>query len=379
MGSETVLSLVLLICAGLAGRSFLALSSIRLGFSPDGIITATLIPYSSADAAHLSVSYDKIVARLATAPGIVSVGASQALPFGTSNWMTSFQIVGQPPELSRTVTSYGRVAGDYFGTMRIGLIAGRYLTGKDQFNSPHVAVVNEAFVARFLHSQNPLGKQLAIWDAEPPYEIVGVVANTTQRRIEAAPEPAIYLPYAQHPQGSIALVVGTAGNAAGMANLIRHEISAVDSNMRVQSLTTMNNLLSSYLAVPRYSSILLTAFAIFAAFISGLGIYAVTSHRAIQRRPEIGVRIALGAAPASIVRLVLIECITITACAIVVGLGSSILISKFMRGLIYGIPVIDPVTFIAAPVLILIISTAAAYSPARRASHADPLQALRSE
>lgn len=379
MGSETVLSLILLICAGLAGRSFLALSSIHLGFSPDNVVTANLIPYSSGDTAHLSATYDEIVTRLATTPGVVSVGASQALPLGTSNWMTSFQVVGQAPELSQTVTSYGRVAGDYFGTMRIGLIAGRYLTAKDRLDSPHVAVVNEAFVARFLHSQNPLGKQLAIWDADPPYEIVGVVANATQRRLEAAAEPLVYLPYSQHPQGSIALVVGTTGNAVNMAGVIRHEINAVDSSMRIQSLTTMDNLLSSYLAVPRYSSLILTAFAIFAAFISGLGIYAVTSHRTIQRRPEIGVRIALGAAPASIIRLVLVECITITACAIAVGLGFSILISKFMRGIIYGISMIDSVTFIVAPLLILIISTAAAYSPARRASHADPLQSLRSE
>ncbi|HKV41693.1 MAG TPA: ABC transporter permease, partial [Blastocatellia bacterium] len=356
MGGETVLSLILLIGAGLAVRSFLALSSVRLGFSPEGVVTANLVPYSSRDSAKLSITYDEIVARLMSSPDVAAAGASQALPLSASTWVTSFQITDKPAGPSPTIANYGRVAGDYFGAMRIGLVQGRYLNSGDRLNSPHVAVVNEAFVARYFQRENPIGKQLAIWDSDAPYEIVGVVTNTTQRRLEVSPDPAFYIPYAQHPEGSMALVVRAKGDPAALSGLIRREVAAVAPSMRILAQTTFDNLLSSYLAGARYSSLLLTAFAIFAACIAGLGIYAITSHRVVQRRPEIGVRMALGAAPASVVRLVIFECISVTGCAIAAGMGLAALLSRFMGGLLYGVPPIDPITFIAAPALILIVS-----------------------
>jgi putative ABC transport system permease protein len=378
MGSEIVLSLVMFIGAGLAVRSFVALSSVRLGFSPDRVLTANLVP-TGTDPAQLSITYDNILSRLGAVPGINSAGASQALPFGASNWMTSFAIVGQATEANRPVTGYGRVAGDYFSTMRIGLIAGRYLTSVDRRDSPHVAVVNEAFVTKYLRSENPLGKRLAIWDGEAPYEIVGVVANTTQRRLEVSNEPVFYIPYAQHPQGTIGLAVRTEGDPGALSTTVRQEIKTAAPSVRVQALTTMENQLSSYLAVNRYSSLLLTSISIIAGLISALGIYAVTSRRAVQRKPELAIRVALGATPASVVSLVLLECIRVTGCAIVLGLGAAAMLSRLMRGFIYGVRFLDPLTFMAAPLLILMVSAAAAYFPSRRASHVDPLEGLRAE
>ncbi len=379
LATEIALSVTLLIGAGLALRSFWALGTVPLGFDPEQLLAVTVTPPATAAPPRQAAAYDEMLRRIGAIPGVESVGATQALPLRSTSWDTSFKIVNRPPTPNRLIVGYARVAGDYLRTMRVPLRRGRLFTEFDRADAPRVTVVNDAFAARYFPNENPLGARLIIWEEDPPFEIVGVVANTTQRRLDVAPDAMIYLPYAQRPRGAMTLIARTNLAPGPLAAAVRREVAAAAPGQRLGEFVSVRELLDTSLAPRRYPAMLLTFFALLAGALAALGVYAVTAYSVTQRTAEIGVRLALGARPSSAVRLVLRQCLQVALCGVIVGAAGARALTGVMRGLIFGISANDPVTFAAVPLLLLAVALLAAYVPARRASRVDPLIALRHE
>jgi putative ABC transport system permease protein len=379
MGLQIAISVALLITTGLAIRSFWAFSSVKWGFQPDHVLAARITPPPSMDGARRTSLYEDILRRVSALPGVQTAGAAQVLPLRNSEWSTSFRIAGRPVTSDRTEVSYNRVAGDYFEAMRIPLRRGRYLGQSDRAGSPPVAVVNEAFVRAFLPGESAIGSRLHIWDPDPPFEIVGVVANTSQRTLDAVGGAMIYIPYAQRPRSSLTLVLRSRGEPFSLAPAVRREVSAASPNQAVSEFTAMEDLVAKSVAPWRYSAMLLSLFSILALVIASAGVYSIVSYIVVQRTTEVGVRIALGATPRSVLAMILRQSMAVGIAGIAVGSVSALFLTRVMSGLIYGISAMDPVTFIVVPLLFFAVVVVAAWMPAARATEVDPMVALRAE
>jgi putative ABC transport system permease protein len=401
VASEIALALVLLTGAGLAIRSFVALRSIDAGFDPRGVLSAVVTLKGTSEAApgRRESFYAEVARRVGQLPGVESASFINHLPIAGDNWGLQFLVEGRPrPEpADMPRATYRVVLPGYFRTMRLPVLRGRDITERDRVGSPPVALVNEYLARRHWPNEDAVGKRIAVDpSAESPawVTVVGVVKNDVQSDWSAPPTEEVFLPYLQDHMylesdgGHVAyltLVVrascasGAPCRAASLAPGIREVIAAIDRSVPVTTIQTMEDVVAGATARPRFTLVLLATFAVVALVLAAIGIYGVISYAVSRRTHEIGVRIALGATPAGVVRLVIGQGMRVVAVGIVVGLAGAILLSRLMTTVVYGVRVTDPLTYGGVAALLVGVALAASYVPARRATKVDPLTAMRME
>jgi len=384
--AEVALSLVLLTGAGLLVRSFVRLSSIEPGFRANGVLTMRVqIPAVRYDTPERSAGFfSDALTRIATLPGVQSTAGISFLPMagggiGTSFWRTDqpTPAPGQAPS-----TDVRPVTPGFFHTMGIPLITGRDFTASDRRDSPAVAIVNETLARQYLADGGPIGKRIHVNAGSPnrlDYEVVGVVGDIKLAALNVDVRPTVYLPHTQLPMGVMTLVTRTEMNPLSLSNSIGAVIHAMDSELPLTDVRTMDDVVASTLARPRIVMALLLAFAIMALVLAAVGVYGVMAYSVGQRTQEIGVRMALGATPESVFELVLGQALRLVSVGVVAGLAVAAGLTRVLSTLLYETEPLDPPTFIVTAVLLTLVATLASYIPARRGTRIAPIEALRAE
>jgi putative ABC transport system permease protein len=272
------------------------------------------------------------------------------------------------------------ISPDWFKTLHVPLLAGREFTDADKAGSPNVVIVNRTLARRYWPNQNPVGKHI-ILGRQPASEVVGMAADVNNRGLAVDPQVQLYFPFSQLPWGNMNLLVRTASEPHGMVSAVRAQVAAIDSDQPVTNVQTVNELMDSSRADPRLFLSLLGVLAAMALVLAIIGIYGVLAYSVAQRRQELGIRLALGAEKADILRMVVGYGLKLAIIGIAIGLVVSLALSWVMastlEGLLYKISARDLTTFVLAPLVFLIISLVASYLPARRATEVDPNEALR--
>jgi len=379
--SELTLSLMLLIGAGLLVRSFVRLQSVPPGFSTQGVLTMQVAandPKYKDDKA-LANFYREIEERIAHLPGVVSEGVVSVLPLtGAVGW-GGIKVEGYTPPPGQELQVDIRTAStDYFRTMEIPLVKGRFFSEHDTTEMPPVIIIDEKFAQRFWPNDDPVGKHL--WfDPKKPFTIVGVVGVVKQYGLETDGKIATYFPQQQNPGRDMFLVTRTPSDAAPLSAAISREIHAVDPTVVVYGIRSMQDRLYDSLARQRFASTMLSAFAAFALLLAAVGLYGVMSYLVTQSTRDIGVRLALGARPGDIVGMVVRQGMELSAVGILAGLAGAAALTRVMSSLLFGVSATDLATFAAVPGILAVVAFAATAIPALRATRVDPIVALREE
>jgi predicted permease len=384
---EIALSLVLLTGAGLLIESFERVAHGNLGFQPDGVLGVEVFlasnhfPENQRDKQRAFVR--DVLQRMQILPGVQSVGATSTLPL-TGFWgETNFFVEGQPiPKPGETFSADNRVVTPgYFPTMRIPLLAGRDFIEADRDGGRRVAIVDETLARQYLGESTPIGKRLNLGTPEKPewWEVIGEVGNVKAFGLERPDLPTLYRPYEQLPVGLVAFTIQTAGDPAALLKSAEQTVWDVDKNQPVFQALPMSTLAAQSIALRRVSTLLLTGFAILALLLASVGIYGVTAYSVAQRTREIGTRMALGAEPTDILRLLLGQGARLALFGVIVGVLAGLLLTRFMASILFSVSASDPLTFAGVTILLTFIALGACYLPAHRATRLDPMAALRYE
>jgi len=385
--AEIALALVLLAGAGLLMRSFLNLQQVEPGFDPRGVLTFNLYLPDAAygTAEEVSGFYNRMFDALEALPGAERAGMIFGLPLGRYNGSSTFSIDGRPdPETGDNYAMVRVVGGRYFEAMRIPIRRGRTFTRTDAVKAPLVALINEATARRYWPDTDPVGQRLRLHASfvEGRFgfrEIVGVVGNVKQRGLEEDAQPEVYIPFAQQAVGFGTVVVRAAGDPAALAGPVRETIRGLDPMLPLADVESMTGVVSDSIARDRFTTALLSVFALLAVTLALVGVYGVTSFTVSQRTREIGVRMALGADRADVLRLVASNSLALGVAGVLIGLAGALAASRLLSGLLFGVSATDPLTLGAVAAALVAAALAASYFPARRAAHVDPLVALRDE
>jgi putative ABC transport system permease protein len=382
--AEVALSLMLLIGAGLLIKSFIRLLQTNPGFDPNHVI-ALDIPLNRQryDTPEKQIAFfNQLIERTQALPAVAAVGLVDNVPLSNSIDTYNFNIAGRPPfppgaepEANATVVTPG-----YFEALRIPLRQGRLFTAQDTKDAPPVMLVSETLARRVFAGENPIGQRLIFDPAQPPYEIVGIVADARRITLEAAAEPEFYLPFAQVPARRMNLIVRSNGaSVASMTTALRGAIAALDKDQTIWQTRTLDQLVAQAVAGRRFNMVLLGLFAALALVLAALGIYGVMAYSVTRRTHEIGVRIALGAQVSDVLRLVIGQGMTLAGIGVLLGLAGAFAVTRAIRSLLYNVSATDPITFFGLALLLAGIAFVACYIPARRAAKVDPMVALRYE
>ena len=384
IAAQMAVALVLLVGAGLLATSYWHLLRTDPGFRTHGLITFRAEP-SVRERPQLTQEWHRLLDVIAKTPGVGRSAAVFPLPFGGNDISGEFDIPGRglPPNRLPTAQLYVSTPG-YFATAGIALRAGRDFTAGDDFSGPGVAIVNDAFVKQYFPHEDPIGRAILprVSSGSPDpltRTIVGVIADVKLSSMSEEPKPSIFMPFDQLNGLPLHFVVATSLPAESLVSTLRRRVAAIDPQAPVYRVATAEELVSRTMAEPRFHMILLVAFAVCALLLTAIGLYGVTSYSAAQRRREVGVRLALGASRRAVVRMVLIGAVRLAAIGAGAGLAGSVLVTRSLQALLYGVGPLDPVTFAAMTLLLAATAIIASYVPARRASRVDPMRALRDE
>jgi predicted permease len=384
---EIALALILSVGAGLMIRSLAALTSVNPGFAPTQLVTFQLkLPERRYDTPQkITALFDALRARLEADPAIRSVGSSTSLPPDLNAMTDNFVAEGQqiPANRSAPVAPLVFVDDNYFRTLGVPLVAGRFFDQRDVPGGPLVAIVNETLARRYFPSGNAVGRRLKQGGAERPnnpwMEIVGVVGDVKYSGLNAPPEPAFYLADRQQPFIRRFVIVRTAADPRSALNSIRTAVSALDRDVPVARLHTIEQLMNESVAAPRFRTTLVTVFAILGLVLAAIGIYGVMAYVVSERARELGVRVALGATTRDVMRMVLAEAFALAAAGVVLGVAGAVATTRLMASMLFGVTPTDPATFVSIAAVLMAIALAGSYVPARRAARIDPIATLRSE
>jgi putative ABC transport system permease protein len=386
--AQVAFTLMLLAGAGLLGRSFIALRNVPLGFAADRVMTMTVdLPmprYRSIDEAVLF--HDRLLASLSMLPDVQSTAAVNWLPLGNMLIRGDVQAQDRSDLVGQYSAAKMAVSADYFATIGIRLLRGRPFTTRDRAGSEPVLIVSESVARRFWPDGEPIGKRVSLVDEPKPENwatVVGVVEDVRQGGFKDALAPAVYQPYGQVTNrffvGYMTFLARTNGDPAGLAPLMRAAMHRVDPNEAPESLATLEAVIERSVAEPKFQTRVLAVFSIVALVLAAVGIYGVLASSVLERRVEIGVRMALGADRTSVVRLVLRRTMLLTAVGVGLGVAGSFLLTGVLETLLFNVAPTDAPTFILSTAVLVATAFAAALLPARRASAIDPLLALRCE
>lgn len=392
---EVALSLVLLIGAGTLIRSFEAILKKNMNFNPKNVLSFQVwLPdsrYPTADAARQF--FDQALAKIHHLPGVVSAGAVNFLPLTGWTDLSNFDIEGRPspPPKEEFVAHYRITDAHYFQTMQIPLLKGRYFTDSDTANSQDVAIINQALANRYWPNQNPIGQRVRFHITQSKaalyrpivfnqwFTIVGVVADLQDRIFGKTQPGQLFLPYTQAPSRIMRFVLRTAVPPDSVSSSARSAILSVDKDQPVTATTTMEHLISSSVSHEAVNMKILSCLALLALVLAAIGIYGVISYGVQQRTHEIGVRMALGAQPRDVIRLIVNQGARLTLIGIVLGLGGAYALTTVLAGLLFGVKSFDIPSSLISIVILVIVALSACYIPARRATRVDPLDSLRYE
>ncbi len=385
--AEVAVSLMLLAGAGLMVRSMARLSSVDAGFQPDGVLSMRMVLSGSAyaDPSARNRFYRQALERVSSIPGVASAGAVNHLPLAGDLWMHAFTVEGRPvPNVSDLPGAVFRVATPgYFRTMRIPLLRGRDFTERDDSSAPPVVVINRAMALRYWPGEEAVGKRIRLGGVNsrsPWVTVVGVVKDVDQHEWGAAPDDEFYFPYRQNPddiQKYITLVVRTSGDPAASTGAIERELQALNPDVLLADAAPMQQVVDRAMWQPRSSTKLLSGFALLALVLAAIGIYGVISYAVGQRLQEIGIRMALGARPADVLRNVIGEGAVLAGAGTVIGLAGALALTRYLQTLLYEVSATDPAVLGASAALLVLVALAAAFLPARRATRVDPMTTLR--
>lgn len=381
--AEMALSLVLLVGAGLMLRSFFELHQVKTGFETDNVLTMRVqLPTAKyPQPAQRAEFFKRAQERLAALPGVKSVGAISYLPLTGLASSTVFNLASQPelPPSESPGTEVRIITPGYFSAMGIPLLKGRSFDERDGADS-RVLVINETLARKFFPGQDPIGQRLIInWEPKVADEIVGVVGDVKETALAEEPNPAIYWPHPREPYQFLNFVLRAAIDPAPLTAAAVKEIHALDPDQPVADIRTLNQVVAKSIARPRFNALLLAIFAGVALVLASVGIYGVMNYSATQRTQEIGIRMAIGAKPGDILRLVVGHGMKLTLAGIVIGVIASLALTRVMANLLFGITATDLPTFVAVAAVLTIVALVANYIPARRATRLNPVIALRYE
>jgi len=383
--SEVALSLMLLVGAALLINSFVRLLKTNAGFNPSGVL-ALDIPLSRTrypKGEQQAATFQQLLQQMKTVPGVRDVALTSNVPLTDFDVQLSFNIEGRPPYKpgEELVAEYTVASSDYFRAMNIPLQRGRELSENDTKGMPEVLVVTDAFVKRFFPGEDPIGRRL-VFDGpdKTPREIVGVVGDVKRKGLDADVQPEVYVSYLQRPDRRLNVLLKTDLRDAGqLIQPARAAVKAFDSNQIIWRTHTLDQLLSTSVAPRRFNMLLLGIFAAVALVLAAVGLYGVMSYSVSWRTHEIGIRMALGAKRANVLRLVVRQGMTMALIGLAIGLVGAFSLSRVLKSLLYGVSSTDPLTFAIVSVVLLAVALLACLLPARRATRVDPLVALRTE
>jgi putative ABC transport system permease protein len=381
--SEMSLSFVLLVGAGLMIKSLLQLSKINPGFDPKNVLTMQInLPRLGYPSNQSQVTfYQRALQSIPNAPGVEAVGLVNVIPLSGWNNKQAFGIEGRS-ESSKTEEIHA-VSADYFKALRIPILKGRVFTEYDNNTSENVVIVSDSMARRYWNAEDPIGKRIKLGPVpeEPWRMIVGVVGDVKQSGLGSESSGEYYLPYLQHRDLmlTMALVVRTSSNPLGILPAVRREILSVDKDLPLSAVKTADQILSDSVSYPRINMLLMTIFAGIAFALTGIGVYGVIAYSVKQRTREIGVRIALGAQPRDITKLVVVQGLKLAVIGVAIGITGAAILTRVISKLLFEVSAVDPGAFVAASVLLLSLALLGTYLPARRARKVNPIIALRAE
>jgi len=392
--TEMALSLVLLIGAALLVRTFVGLHSVSPGIDPHGVLTlqTSMAGGSYATTGRIDAFSTQVEQRLQSLPGVLSAGASIMLPM-EENVDLPFNIVGRVPKGKFEGDEQWRsVSGDYFKVFRIPLLRGRLFTERDKGNSAPSVIINDVMAKKYWKNSDPLGQMIVIGQglgppfADPPRQIVGVVAGVCENGLSDGKVGVMYIPQSQTPQGITDLAnsliplsweIRTAGDPMTMRAAVEREFHAVDGLLPISQVRTMEQVMATSIGRQNFNMTLLTVFAAIALLLAAIGIYGLMAYSVEQRAQEIGIRMALGASQHDMLRLVIFQGMKLAGLGVAIGLAAAFGLTRLLGHLLFGVKASDPVTFAAVAGVLAAVAGAAAYFPARHAAAVNPTQALR--
>jgi len=384
--TEVAIALILVISASLLVRTFAHLLRVDPGFNPDHALTFELSLPSSQypDNAHIVTFYQKVLQNLEPLSGVKAAGIVEAVPMGGATESTIIRIPEHPgasgkahPLVDYTIGSPG-----YFRAVGTPLVRGREFLPSDNNDSAPVTIINEAMATKFWPGEDAIGKQVVVPSAHAPLVVVGISQNIKRASMGKESGPEMYVPYTQNPWPPLSVmqvVVRTQASPSSVIGNVRSVIHAIDPQLPVAKMTTMNDIVSESMAEARFSMVLLTAFGILSLVLASIGMYGVISYSVVQRTPEIGVRMALGAQRRNIFAMILVSGVRIAGLGILIGLIAAALLTQLMSRFLYGVRALDVLTFVSVPIVTFGVVVLACYLPALRATRTDPLVAIRYE
>jgi putative ABC transport system permease protein len=387
VATQIAFALVLLVGAGLLIKSFARLQSVDPGFRPDNLLTFRIALPASRYASDTTrqLFFGELEQRLAALPGAESVGAVTNLPIGGSYPYNSGSVEGSTGPIPGVMQDAVRlsVSPDYLRTLGIRLRSGRAFTRQDGPSSAPVAIVNVEMVRRFWRGKDPIGSRITLGNPQSPNAVwrtvVGVIEDTRLESLDREPYPQMIFPTAQFTPSAMDFVIRTSVPPASLAALVRREVRALDGELALYNIKTMDERLAEVVSQPRVNFVVLAAFAAIALLIAAIGTYGVMAYAVAQRTRELGIRVALGAPGDRVVRLVLRQGLVPALAGLGIGLVAAIVGARLLASLLYGVGIYDPATFGVAVLALGAVAVLACYVPARRAATADPMLALRNE
>jgi putative ABC transport system permease protein len=384
MLAEVALALILVAGAGLMLRTMNNLAAVETGFNHEQIMSAQFNLPRRYDPPKRAAFYEQVVERLRALPGVTNAAYTYSIPIAGSNWNSIFIIEGQPvPERSQLPSSaWTPITPGYFDTMGIRLQRGRPFDDRDITNAPAAIIVNETFARRFFGANDPIGARVKQgWpeDKSPWREIVGVVNDVRVSGLQGDSTLQVYMPVRQVSQAGGAFVVRADRNVAALGQSIEAAVHEIDANLPLFNVQTMTQVIGAGVGNERLTMVLMLGFAALALLMAAIGVFGVTAYAVSQRTQEIGVRIALGAKPSSVLALVLRQEMGACLIGIAVGVAGALLLSSLIDSLLFGVTSRDTLTLSVSATVLLLVTVVACIVPARRATNVDPAIALRIE
>jgi putative ABC transport system permease protein len=381
--AEVALSLILLASAGLLIRSLTGLQRVSPGFTSEHAITMQLLlPQTRySNAASMIAFYRRLHDEIAASPAVTAAAVSTTLPMTGSDITMGFKPDGRAtdPNIRMSASFYG-VSPDYFSTMGIRIVRGRGFAERDDERAAGVIVINETMAAKYWPGEDAIGKRVKIsYNNTPPREIVGIAGDVKETSLAGAPTSQMYTPFVQAPWPFLTAVARTPAAPEAAAGSLRQALARLDPEQAAGEIKTFDQFLARSIATPRFTAILLGAFAALALALAGFGLYGVMAYSVAQRSREIGIRMALGAQAADVRSLVVSQAVRLGAAGLGMGIAGALAVTRVLDSLLFGVSASDPLTFAAVSAALITVLLLAAYLPARRATRVDPIVALRAD